>query len=160
MTPLRFPDSFLFGASTSAYQIEGAAAEDGRGPSIWDTFCQGGARRRRRQGRRHGRPLPPLARGRCADGRDRAPEYRFSIAWPRVLPGGRSPVNPRGLGFYDALVDGLLAAGIAPASRSTTGTCRRRFDDEGGWLARSTAEAFAAYARSASTRWATCRDLD
>ena len=74
-------------------------------------------------------------------------EYHGSIAWPRVLPGGRTPVNPRGLAFYDALVDGLLGAGISPAFTLYHWDLPQALDDEGGWLARSTAEAFAEYAR-------------
>jgi beta-glucosidase len=115
----RFPAGFVWGVATSAYQIEGAVASDGRGPSIWDDFCR----------------LP----GVIADGSSGEiacdhyhrfqsdldlmqalgiPAYRFSISWPRVRPGGRNGINEPGLAFYDRLVD--------RSRRSTTGTCLRR----------------------------------
>src|SRR6266496_5442378 len=108
------PD-FVWGAATAAYQIEGAVAEDGRAPSIWDTFS-------RIPGAVDNGDTGDLA----CDHYHRWPEdvalmrrlnvgaYRFSVAWPRVLPEGRGRVNQRGLDFYDRLVDGLLAAGIRP----------------------------------------------
>jgi beta-glucosidase len=112
---LRFPDGFLWGASTAAYQIEGAWSEDGKGPSIWDTFT-------RQPGTiRHGQ-TGDLA----VDFYHRWPEdtrlmadlglqaYCFSIAWPRILPLGAGAVNPAGLDFYDRLIDGLLAQRIEP----------------------------------------------
>ena len=110
-----FPSDFLWGAATAAYQVEGAAAEDGRGPCVWDMFC-------RRPGK--------IWRDQCADvsadhyhrmKEDVAlmkamglPAYRFSISWSRVLPEGTGAVNAMGLDFYDRLVDELLGAGIAP----------------------------------------------
>ena len=109
-----FPKGFIWGASTAAYQIEGATTEDGRGPSIWDTFVRvPGAVFHGDTGdiacdhyHRLECDLDLMARlGLKA--------YRFSIAWPRVQPDGRN-VNPIGLDFYDRLVDGLLARGIAP----------------------------------------------
>ncbi len=114
---IQFPADFVWGVATSSYQIEGAVAADGRGESIWDRFCA--------------RP------GAIADGSSGAGAcehyarweqdldlmswlgvgaYRFSIAWPRVLPAGRGAVNARGLDFYDRLVDGLLERGITPAA--------------------------------------------
>ena len=149
----RFAKDFLWGVATSAYQIEGAATEDGRGESIWDRFCR--------------RP------GAIADGSDGSVAcdhyrlwrqdlellsglgvraYRFSVAWPRVVPDGRGAVNPRGLDFYDRLVDGLLERGIAPFATLYHWDLPQRLEDEGGWTARSTAEAFVRYADVVAAR--------
>src|SRR5262249_54487937 len=110
-----FPDQFLWGASTSAYQIEGAVNEDGRGPSIWDTFSH-----------QLGHVLDDTTGDGACDHYHRWPEdvalmrdlgiraYRLSIAWPRILPEGRGKPNPKGLEFYDRLVDAVMAAGIEP----------------------------------------------
>nr|WP_037641109.1 GH1 family beta-glucosidase [Streptomyces exfoliatus] len=156
------PAGFRFGAATAAYQIEGAHDEDGRGPSIWDTFSHtpgrtlGGA-----TGdiacdhyHRHREDIA-LLRGLGVDG------YRFSIAWSRLLPRGTGPVNAKGLDFYDRLIDELLAAGIAPAvtlyhwdlpqaleTPSNSGSAAG-----GGWRVRETAEAFAQYAALAAERY-------
>ena len=112
---LRFPEGFVWGAATAAYQIEGAAGEDGRGPSIWDTFC-------RTPGKVHaGTPATSPATTTTAipktsrSWRDLGLHaYRFSISWPRIQPDGAGPANPRGLDFYDRLVDELLGSGIDP----------------------------------------------
>lgn len=151
--PTRFPAGFLWGAATSAYQIEGAVDEDGRGESIWDRFCQ--------------------VTGRIADGSSGAVAcdhyhrwqqdiellarlglnaYRFSIAWPRVMPGGRGAVNQRGLDFYERLIDGLLDAGIRPLPTLYHWDLPQVLEDEGGWPARSTALAFADYAQAVVQR--------
>ncbi|MDR0415704.1 MAG: family 1 glycosylhydrolase, partial [Propionibacteriaceae bacterium] len=110
-----FPAGFLWGVSTAAYQIEGAAAEDGRGPSIWDTFS-----------RRPGAVLGGDTGDVAADHYHRWREdvaamrrlgvnaYRFSIAWPRIQPTGAGPANQAGLDFYARLMDELLAVGITP----------------------------------------------
>src|SRR3712207_5677076 len=107
-----FPAGFRFGVSTAAYQIEGAVDEDGRGPSIWDTFSH-------TPGKTAGGATGDVA----CDHYHRweadldliqelgATAYRFSIAWPRVQPAGEGPANPAGLAFYDRLVDGMLARG-------------------------------------------------
>ena len=111
----RFPANFLFGASTSAYQIEGAWNEDGKGESIWDRFC-------------HTRGKIQLGHtGDIAcDHYHRYKEdvslmkslglnsYRFSVSWPRVFPTGKGKINQKGLDFYDRLVDGLVEAGVKP----------------------------------------------
>jgi beta-glucosidase len=152
-TPGPFPEGFLWGAATSAYQIEGATTVDGRGESIWDRFTR--------------RP------GSIDDGTtgDRACEhytrwehdvalmtelglgaYRFSIAWPRVVPGGRGPVNAAGLDFYERLVDALLAAGIAPWPTLYHWDLPQPLEDAGGWPVRATAEAFADYAAAVVER--------
>ncbi len=147
-TPLTFPPGFLWGAATAAYQIEGAAAEDGRTPSIWDTFSHTpGQDRRRRHRRRRLRPLPPLPRRRRADGRARPQRRTGSRSrWPRVQPGGRGPVNPAGLDFYRRLVDELLAAGIEPWVTLYHWDLPQALEDAGGWPARDTADRFADYA--------------
>src|SRR5258708_23279950 len=114
VTPV-FPADFLWGAATASYQIEGAAYEDGRGPSIWDQFAA-------IPGKVHQGENGDVA----TDHYHRMPEdvaltaalglnaYRFSIAWPRILPRGTGTVNEQGLGFYDRLVDRLLARAITP----------------------------------------------
>ncbi|MFF8926900.1 GH1 family beta-glucosidase [Streptomyces longwoodensis] len=143
----RLPEDFLWGVATSSYQIEGAAAEDGRGASVWDTFCR----------------VP----GAVADGDTgdvacdhyhRMPEdvaliaglgvdaYRFSIAWPRIQPDGRGRVEPRGLAFYDRLVDELLAHGVAPWITLYHWDLPQTLEDLGGWPERDTAHRFADYA--------------
>lgn len=150
---LGFPAGFLWGAATSAFQIEGAPEADGRGESIWDRFT--------------------ATPGRIEDGSDarvacdhyrRWPEdvallralgvnaYRFSIAWPRVMPLGRGAVNARGLDFYDRLVDALLEAGLAPFVTLYHWDLPQRLQDEGGWGSRATAEAFADYAGAVGMR--------
>jgi beta-glucosidase len=141
-----FPDDFVWGAATSAYQIEGAVAEDGRGECIWDRFCAtpgailngdtGTAAcdsyRRHREDVRLAHELGLNA-------------YRFSIAWPRVVPDGRGRVNQAGLDYYDRLVDDLLTAGIEPYPTLYHWDLPQTLEDRGGWPARATAEAFAAY---------------
>ncbi|MDY7102475.1 MAG: GH1 family beta-glucosidase [Actinomycetota bacterium] len=147
MTTVRFPPDFLWGAATSAYQIEGAADIDGRSPSIWDTFS-------RVPGKVHDGDTGDVA----CDHYHRWPDdldlmkglglgaYRFSIAWPRVVPDGVGTVNREGLDFYDRLVDGLLERGIVPLPTLYHWDLPQVLDDRGGWADRATAEAFAAYA--------------
>ena len=140
------PD-FRWGAATAAYQIEGAVAEDGRSPSIWDTFC---------------RVPGAIANGDtgdvACDHYHRWPEdiglmrrlgldsYRFSIAWPRVLPDGTGRANAAGLDFYDRLVDNLLDAGVTPFPTLYHWDLPQVLQDRGGWPARETAYAFAEFA--------------
>ena len=141
------PPTFLFGASTASYQIEGAVHADGRGPSVWDTFCAEPGRIRDGSSgaeacdhyRRYAEDVS-LMDGLGLDG------YRFSVAWPRVVPTGSGPVNPAGVGFYDRLVDELLAAGIKPMATLFHWDLPQPLEDAGGWLQRSTAERFAEYA--------------
>ncbi|MBO0343668.1 beta-glucosidase [Roseibium sp. CAU 1637] len=142
----KFPDDFLFGVATAAYQIEGAAREDGRGPSIWDAFSK-------MPGRVYQQHSGDVA---CdhyhlweADldlikslGVD---AYRFSIAWPRVLPDGRGPVNEKGLAFYDRLIDGMLERGLKVFPTLYHWDLPLGLSGDGGWTARSTADAFADY---------------
>ncbi|WP_326549607.1 GH1 family beta-glucosidase [Micromonospora sp. NBC_01813] len=150
---VRFPDSFIWGAATASYQIEGAAQDDGRGPSIWDTFS-------RTPGKVHAGHTGDVA----CDHYHRYPDdvalmaelglhtYRFSIAWPRIQPDGTGPVNPRGLDFYDRLVDELRGRGIEPIVTLYHWDLPQTLEDRGGWTNRETAEAFAEYARAVHTR--------
>ncbi len=145
--PRRFPDGFLWGAGTSAYQIEGAVDEDGRGRSIWDVFSHA-------PGNVRGGDTGDVA----CDSYHRIAEdvaclaelgagaYRFSIAWPRVLPSGRGPVNQAGLDYYRALVDALCAHGIVPVATVYHWELPQALEDEGGWAIRDTAELLAQYA--------------
>lgn len=145
--------NFVWGAATSAYQIEGAVAEDGRLPSIWDTFC---------------RVPGAIDNGDTGDvacdhyhlwrqdiGLMRElniQAYRFSIAWPRVLPEGTGTVNAAGLDFYDRLVDGLLAEGIRPFATLYHWDLPQAVQDRGGWPSRETAFAFAEFASVIAAR--------
>ena len=141
------PSSFTYGVSTASYQIEGAVDIDGRGHSIWDTFCaEPGHIRNGESGamacdhyRRYVEDVA-LMRDLGID------SYRFSIAWPRIQPGGHGAVNPAGLDFYDRLVDELLAAGIRPAATLYHWDLPQPLQDAGGWLNRQTAQRFADYA--------------
>lgn len=142
-----FPDGFLWGVATSAYQIEGAASADGKGPSIWDTFAH-------RPGTIENGDTGDVA----ADHYNRleqdldllvqlgVPAYRFSIAWPRVQPDGKGPFNQKGLDFYRRLLEGLARRGIEPMVTLYHWDLPQALDDEGGWLARDTATRFAEYA--------------
>ena len=144
----RFPEGFTWGAATAAYQIEGAAAEDGRGPSIWDVYSH-----------TPGRTLNGDTGDVAADHYHRMPSdvalmkdlgldaYRFSLSWSRIQPGGSGPVNRAGLDFYSRLVDELLAAGIAPVATLYHWDLPAELEEAGGWPVRATAERFAEYAR-------------
>ena len=148
-----FPSNFVWGVATSAFQIEGAADIDGKGPSIWDRFCR--------------QP------GAIADGSDgsvacdhyhRWPAdldliadlgvdaYRFSVAWPRVRPGGSGAWNPKGLDFYDRLVDGLLARGIQPYLTLNHWDLPDELQAHGGWANRDTVHRFVEYALGVAAR--------
>ena len=143
----RFPDAFLFGVATASYQIEGAATEDGRKPSIWDAFSH----------------MPGRVKG--GDTGDEACDhynrldadldlmaalgveaYRFSIAWPRILPDGTGAINAKGFDFYDRLLDGLKARGIKAFATLYHWDLPLALMGRGGWTDRGTAEAFADYA--------------
>lgn len=144
---MTFPGGFVWGAATSAFQIEGGADLDGRGQSIWDTFCDVPGRVR---GGAHAR-VAVDHRVRMAD--DVAlmsslglPAYRFSVAWPRVQPEGRGAVSSAGLDFYRALVEELRAAAIEPVVTLYHWDLPQALEDAGGWPARDTASRFADYA--------------
>jgi beta-glucosidase len=151
---LSLPPGFLWGVSTSSYQIEGAAQEDGRGPSIWDTRC-------RQQGKVANGDTGDVA----CDHYHRYPEdvalmkalgigaYRFSVAWPRVLPRGRGTGNEPGLAFYDRLIDALLAAGIEPWLCLYHWDLPQALDDLGGWTNRDGVGWFADYTALVARRY-------
>ena len=146
-TETRFPAGFVWGAATSAYQVEGATAEDGRGPSIWDTFtaepgrvADGGTGAVACDHYHRYREDVALIRDLGVDA------YRFSVAWPRVVPDGAGPVNRAGLDFYDRLVDELREAGVAPTPTLFHWDTPQALEDRGGWLDRDTALRFAEYA--------------
>ncbi|GAA0486739.1 beta-glucosidase [Paractinoplanes deccanensis] len=146
-------ERFLYGVSTASYQIEGAVHEDGRGPSIWDTFSH-------TPGRIKNGDTGDVA----CDHYHRWAEdvalladlgvgaYRFSIAWPRVQPAGAGAVNGAGLDFYERLVDGLLARGIEPVPTLFHWDLPQALEDDGGWLSRETALRFAEYAGHVAAR--------
>jgi beta-glucosidase len=138
----------LWGAATAAYQIEGAVAEDGRGPSVWDTFSHTpGATLDGHHGDvadDHYHRMPSDV----AIMRDLGLQaYRFSVAWSRVQPTGSGPVEQRGVDFYSRLVDELLTAGIEPLVTLYHWDLPQALEDKGGWPVRETAERFADYAR-------------
>lgn len=148
-----FPDDFIWGVSTSSYQIEGAWNTDGKGESVWDRFT-------RRPGRirdgstgdiacdhyhRYAEDVELLARLRVG-------AYRFSLSWPRIFPRGRGRIEPRGLDFYERLVDTLLARGITPYATLFHWDLPQALEDAGGWRRRDTARHFADYAAAVTGR--------
>ena len=147
------PRDFIWGVSTSSYQIEGATKEDGRGPSVWDTYVHSGAVSNRDTGdvacdhyHRYREDIGLLQQlGVQA--------YRFSVAWPRVLPQGRGTPNERGLAFYDRLIDAILAAGIEPWLCLYHWDLPQALDDLGGWTARASVEWFADYTALIAERY-------
>lgn len=146
-TGLVFPPAFTFGSATAAYQVEGAAAEDGRTPSIWDTFS-------RTPGAVWNGDTGDVACDhyhRMESDLDLMAElglqaYRFSVAWPRIVPTTAGEVNPAGLDFYSRLVDGLLDRGIRPVATLYHWDLPQYLEDAGGWTSRTTVDAFERYA--------------
>jgi beta-glucosidase len=144
---LAFPEGFTFGSATASYQVEGAAQEDGRGPSIWDTFSK-------TPGKVWNGDTGDVACDhyhRWESDLDLMKElglgaYRFSIAWPRIVPTGTGEVNQKGIDFYSRLVDGLLERGIRPVATLYHWDLPQPLEDAGGWGARATADAFERYA--------------
>ncbi|WP_091614360.1 GH1 family beta-glucosidase [Micromonospora mirobrigensis] len=148
-----FPAGFRWGVSTSAHQIEGAAREDGRGPSIWDTFAHS-----------PGRIVDGSTGDVACDHYHRyahdvalladlgVSAYRFSIAWPRVQPTGAGAANPAGVAFYDRLVDALLERDVDPVATLFHWDLPQALEDAGGWLNRDTAARFAEYADLVAAR--------
>jgi beta-glucosidase len=152
--PASFPNGFIWGTATSAYQIEGAVSEDGRGRSIWDTFAH-----------TPGKIGDRSTADRANDHYHRYKEdvglikelgvkaYRFSIAWPRVFPSGVGAPNPKGLDFYDRLVDELLKVGIEPFATLYHWDLPQALQDRlGGWRSSETSKAFADYAGTVAER--------
>jgi len=152
---MQFPEAFVWGAATAAAQIEGAVDVDGRGESIWDCFA-----------RQPGAILDGSTPSRACDSYHRTlrdidairqlglSAYRFSIAWPRVVPEGAGPINERGLDHYERFVDDLLCAGVEPYITLFHWDLPQSLEDKGGWLSRQTAEAFADYAAAVGKRLA------
>lgn len=152
-SPHRFPPDFVWGVATSAFQIEGAATEDGRGASIWDSFC------------RVPGVIADASNGDLAcDHYHRWREdldliaslgvdaYRFSVSWPRVRPGGSGAWNEKGMAFYDRLVDGLLARGIKPYLTLNHWDLPDELQAHGGWAHRDTVHRFVEYAQGLASR--------
>jgi beta-glucosidase len=148
-----FPADFVWGAATASYQIEGATEKDGRGESVWDRFSA-----------TPGKVRSGDTGATACDFYHRYPDdvqlmtelgldaFRFSIAWPRVMPDGRGPVNQAGLDFYDRLVDELLANGIDPFVTLFHWDTPQALEDAGGWPERATAEAFVEYVEAVAQR--------
>ena len=148
-----FPDGFVWGVATAAYQTEGAVEADGRGRSIWDTFCQ-----------MPGKVRNGASGAIACDFYHRYPEdialmaelgvtaFRFSIAWPRVVPEGRGRVNEAGLDFYARLLDELLGVGILPFATLYHWDLPQPLEDAGGWPARATVGAFVEYVEAVARR--------
>lgn len=154
--PLRFPPGFQWGSATAAYQIEGAVAEDGRTPSIWDTFSHTPGRIAHNDNgdvavdhyHRFREDVALMAELGLTS-------YRFSVSWSRITPqvtaDALGPVNAAGLAFYSDLIDALLAVGITPAVTLYHWDLPQALEDAGGWTARATAERFAEYAAVVAT---------
>ncbi len=143
----RFPEDFVWGVATAAYQIEGAAAEGGRGPSIWDTFAH-------TPGLTHNGDTADIACDhyhRWAEDLDLlselgVPAYRLSLSWSRLQPGGKGALNPEAVAFYRRLLDGIRERGIEPYVTLYHWDLPQELEDDGGWVSRNTAERFAEYA--------------
>jgi len=146
MTTRRFPNDFLWGTATASFQVEGASDADGRGPSIWDTFCRKpGAVRNGDNGdvacdhyHRVDEDLDLVKRLGVGS-------YRFSVAWPRIQPTGKGPANQPGLDFYRRLVDGIVARDLEATITLYHWDLPQALQDDGGWVVRDTAERFAEY---------------
>lgn len=148
-----FPADFLWGAATSAYQIEGATDEDGRGPSIWDAFARlPGATYQGEAGDRTTDHYHRMAEDVALMATLNLRAYRFSLSWSRILPQGVGAVNTRGLDFYDRLVDQLLEKQICPVVALYHWDLPLALQECGGWKNRQTAEAFAGYAEIVARR--------
>ena len=144
---LEFGDGFVWGSATASYQVEGAWNEAGKGESIWDRFAADPAHiEDRRDGRvacdhyhRYGTDLALMASLGLRN-------YRFSIAWPRIVPGGDGEVNEAGLDFYDRLVDAMLERGIRPFATLFHWDLPQALQERGGWANRTTVDAYVRYA--------------
>ena len=148
-----FPSDFVWGAATASYQIEGAANEDGRGESVWDRFCATPGKVRNGESGAIACDFYHRYRDDIAlMGELGLDAFRFSIAWPRVLPNGRGAVNAAGLDFYDRLVDELLGNGIAPYVTLFHWDTPQVLEDAGGWPVRDTVDAFVEYVTAVAER--------
>lgn len=154
MTRYQFPKDFLWGTATASYQVEGAINIGGRGPSIWDTFCQ-----------KPGKVVNGDDGSQACDHYHRYQEdcqlikkfgikaYRFSIAWPRIFPDGDGIINEAGVDFYNRLIDELLANGIEPCATLYHWDLPQALEEKGGWRSRATVHAFDRYANTAIERF-------
>ncbi|MBI4350267.1 MAG: family 1 glycosylhydrolase [Elusimicrobia bacterium] len=155
MPELKFPKGFIWGSATSALQIEGATAEDGRGPSVWDEFC------RRHPEKIFGGASPEPACGHYRRWREDVGlirelghnGYRLSISWPRLFPGGAPRLNEAGAAFYDRLFDALLEAGVEPNVTLYHWDLPLELGEKGGWENPDTALRFADYAGACFRRY-------
>jgi beta-glucosidase len=151
---IQFPPGFTWGVATSAFQIEGASSADGKGPSIWDTFC--GSPANIKDGSNGDVACDHYHRYRddvalmSSLGVD---AYRFSMSWPRVQPAGKGAWNEAGFDFYARLLDALEEKGIAAHLTLYHWDLPQALQDEGGWLARDTAHRFAEYAHEVARRF-------
>jgi beta-glucosidase len=149
----QFPEGFVWGVAAASAQIEGAADEDGKGESVWDRFA-------RQPGRVKNGDTPRVACDHYHRYREDAAlmrrlgirHYRLSVAWPRIFPRGDGPLNPRGLDFYDRLIDTLLAHEVTPWVTLFHWDLPQALEDRGGWLVRATADAFRPYAEAVVKR--------
>ncbi len=163
---LRFPDGFLWGAATAAYQIEGGADADGKGPSIWDTFSHTPGKVFHGDNgdvacdsfHRYGEDIALLKRLGVGS-------YRLSLSWPRIQPTGRGEVNAKGLDYYNRVIDGLLEAGIEPSVTLYHWDLPQALQDAGGWANRDIADWFGEFAAIAGdafgdrvSRWITLNE--
>ncbi|WP_414709611.1 GH1 family beta-glucosidase [Rhodopseudomonas sp.] len=144
---------FIWGVSTSSFQIEGATQEGGRGPSIWDTYCRDGEIKNHDTGDvacdHYHRYAEDVALMKALG----VQAYRFSVAWPRLLPQGRGAINEQGLAFYDRLIDALLAAGIEPWLCLYHWDLPQALEDQGGWMSRESVVWFTDYATLVAKRY-------
>ena len=146
-TPVQFPDGFIWGVASASYQIEGAWQEDGKGESVWDRFAHTAGKIRDGSNgdvacdsyHRFNEDIALIKQLNLTS-------YRYSIAWPRIQPGGRGPANQKGLDYYRRLTDAVLAAGLRPLVTLYHWDLPQALQDEGGWTARDTAQRFADYA--------------
>jgi beta-glucosidase len=149
-----FPKDFLWGTATASFQIEGTEKDDGRGDCIWDTFCaipgkvQDGdtGKTACEHYKRYAEDVDLMASLGISD-------YRFSLAWPRLLPEGSGRVNPRGLDFYDRLIDRLLQKNIRPCATLYHWDLPQKLQDKGGWAKRDICDYFLEYANLAFERY-------
>jgi beta-glucosidase len=152
--PQAFPNGFLWGVATASYQVEGAVHADGRGESIWDRFSH-------RPGKVHNGDTGDVACDhyyRYAEDFRLMAElgvkaYRFSFAWPRILPAGKGAINQSGLDFYDRLIDAMLKAGLTPSATLYHWDLPQALQDVGGWMNRATTDHFVQYADVVSRRF-------
>lgn len=166
--PRRFPQNFIWGTATAAYQVEGAVHEDGRGPSVWDTFSHTPGKTHAGDTgdvaddfyHRYHEDIQLMQRLGCKG-------FRFSIAWPRIFPEGTGTPNQKGIDFYKRLTDALHQAGIEPFCTLFHWDLPQALQDKGGWSNRATSQAFADYAHYTAgqlsdriSHWMTINEFD